>query len=192
MDDIQIIENALPPNLYSYIKNEMHRPEFPWNMTVGTASENDTDVSFSHTLYTSDSAYRSPAFPYLHSAFMDFTSGIQGRVTLLRVRAGLILPSAEPKIHAPHVDIEGNHWTALLYFTTEKDNGHTYFYKNRYNPYKYRNQFEQLQDEELEVQSTIASEENKLVIFKGDIYHSSSTPVNVPYRIAVNINFTIS
>lgn len=196
MEDIQIIDNALPQGLYSFIKNEMLRNEFQWSLSLSTAFENDGEVSFANTCYRNDNGTvlaQNEIFPYMHSAFLGFTSHLPGIKKLLRIRAGLILPTEKSKVHFPHIDTPKPHWTALLYFNTEENNGHTYFYEDRFDPQLYPSPEGPLQQAHLveDVLKTVAPKENRLVIFRGDIFHSSSTPVDIPYRIAVNFNFTI-
>lgn len=109
---------------------------------------------------------------------------------ILRIRCGLQLPINVDYVHDPHVDYTYPHWTALLYFCTEKGAGETYLYNQKYddswpNPYI---QWQKTKDE-FEVIEKVEPKENRCLIFRGDIFHSSSTPRSIARRLAVNVNF---
>jgi ectoine hydroxylase-related dioxygenase (phytanoyl-CoA dioxygenase family) len=62
------------------------------------------------------------------------------------------------------------HTTALLYLNDT--DGDTYFYK-----------------ENGDIDFQVSPKANKVIIFDGDMVHSSSTPTQTQYRIALNFNF---
>lgn len=110
---------------------------------------------------------------------------------LIRIRAGLQLPIGKELVHTPHCDFGTPHWTALFYFSTERNSGETYIYNEYFDPYKYRDvndQRDKLKDK-FTVLDKIEAVENRVLIFRGDVYHSSSAPQKINRRYAVNVNF---
>ena len=108
----------------------------------------------------------------------------------LRVRTGLLVPVGHKKVHAPHIDLLDPHWTALIYFSSEKGSGQTYLYDELYDPYLYSTPEKQWEGRQLPIAEMVEAKENRVVFFRGDMYHSSSAPETILKRIAMNINFT--
>lgn len=95
---------------------------------------------------------------------------------LFRIRYGCYFNnnSGKSTVHHPHVDAETPHYTALYYpFDTDGD---TYFYSDKSGS---------------EIIAQITPKKGQMVIFDGEIYHSSSTPVNHVLRTTLNFNFLI-
>ena len=63
--------------------------------------------------------------------------------------------------------------------------GETYIYNQHKTPHE---QYDNTKDK-FEVLEKIEAKENRVVFFKGDVYHSSSRPRTIYKRIAVNVNF---
>ena len=129
--------------------------------------------------------------PTIHTAFEDKILQYFKDVEILRIKAGLFTPSESEIVHYPHIDSPEPHWTALFYFSTEKDAGETHIYNQKYDPYKYKSfdvQYEITKDK-FEVLEKVEAKENRVLFFKGNVYHSSSRPRTVYKRIAVNVNF---
>ena len=117
---------------------------------------------------------------------MDSTD--QAVEKLLRIRLGLITPTAESLKHGPHIDREYAHKTAILYLNDT--DGPLYVYKERYNPGSGINSIDYLKNlQNMSVAQTFESKQNRLVWFDGLHYHSSSTPTNVTRRIAITFNY---
>ena len=95
-------------------------------------------------------------------------------------------------INDPHVDFEKEHYTGLLYLNDS--DGDTFIYNQKYDPSTnllMQEYFNTFLNGHLSVKETISPKQNRLVIFDGHYFHSSSTPTIVPARYVVNFNFTI-
>lgn len=110
---------------------------------------------------------------------------------VIRIRAGLQLPIGKELVHTPHCDFGFPHWTALIYFSTERGSGETYIYDEYFDPYTYRDVNDQRakRSDKFKVLDKIEAVENRVLIFRGDVFHASSAPQKIKRRYAVNINF---
>lgn len=106
-----------------------------------------------------------------------------------RIRCGMHIPVGHRKVNDPHVDMVEPHWTALMYFSTEKDAGHTYLYDEYYDPCMYPDTAVQVKGRELKVLDKVAPQENRIVFFRGDMYHAGSAPEKILRRCVMNVNF---
>lgn len=121
-------------------------------------------------------------------------------LNLIRIRTGLITHKNDPSFHFPHVDMTFSHFNALLYLTT--CNAPTRIFNETYN-FDYKNEVKKSSNEipqdveflhkeyggVLSTKCEIDSFENRMVIFYGAHYHSSSCPVDTNNRIVINYNF---
>lgn len=145
------------------------------------------DYGFTNVITTPDGTHE----PTIHKAFEDKVSEYFAVDDVKRIKAGLFTPSESEIVHYPHVDSPAVHWTALFYFSTEKGAGETYIYNQKWDAYKHKTPHEQYDNtkDKFEVLEKIEAKENRVVFFKGDVYHSSSRPRTIYKRIAVNVNF---
>jgi hypothetical protein len=191
-EDIIIIDDALPEELFKQIKNEISKSEFPWYYTSSSAyplddqQQNVYEYSFSHVVYE-NSDKKSAVFEYCYSGLLAALSKINLRIkNLIRIRLGMHTANENHIINDPHVDFENPHVGALLYLND--CNADTYFFKQIYNGslQKYEDS-----DFEKDVVESVAPKENRLVLFNGLRYHSSSKQTDVSRRIVINYNFEI-
>ena len=83
---------------------------------------------------------------------------------------------------APHIDIDGLHYTSIYY--TNECNAPTIIYneKSMSSPVDL--------SLKLTVKEKIYPKENRLVVFPGNYIHTGMCATDVPYRILINSNFT--
>jgi len=176
---IRVIDNALPVELFDDLRNFVTSPVFPWFFTTTTTNDY---YSMYNALTAKDFAqqYNSEfAIEYVSKGSAIFSQILQNYEEdnlnynyLVRMRLGLIHPRPIYTKHSMHTDFVFPHKTALLYILGDgKNDGVTTFLLNG--------------KEEI-----VAPKPNRLVLFDGDILHSSSTPTNSDFRIAMNINYT--
>lgn len=106
---------------------------------------------------------------------------------LIRIRAGLTTRTPYPVIHAPHVDWDNEHMTAL-YYVNDAD-GDTVFYNETRDPNLDISSFEWGKDKQFTVAQTVTPKADRLVIFDGSRFHSSTTSCNTDYRLIINYNW---
>jgi hypothetical protein len=103
-------------------------------------------------------------------------------ISLVRVRAGMFMPTSRGGAHIPHVDYYFPHYT-LLYYVNDSD-GDTILWQEKASkddPEAYPESFNILE--------RLTPKKGRAVLFNGMHYHSSSLPKKSTERIAINFNF---
>jgi len=86
---------------------------------------------------------------------------------------------AEASYGMPHVDIVGEtHLISAIYYANDAD-GDTVIFNQRYDSADLSN---------LTVKKTITPKRGRLVVFDGNLLHSSNTPRTADVRIVINFN----
>lgn len=187
---MEIFNNAFDEKLFLKIKETILTPEFTWHYS-STAYPEDIEgnklfnFSFSHTVFCEENI-KSGIYPLMYAAFIDFMKKNNQKFSnLLRIRVGLLGVTETPFYHAPHVDYQSEHKTALIYLNNS--DGPTTFYKEFYDPNSKKDSKDFIDN--LTISERIHPEENKMVVFNGLRYHASCTPTKHPRRITANFNF---
>lgn len=158
--------------------------DFPWFYSKNTAYEAREDnhqlwdFSFSHTVFVNgqgSSPITEKSISLTKSICDHFNFNL---IEIKRIRLGMMTKTPTHFTHNPHVDYPFPHMTALFYITT--CNGPTILYNQKFPD-----------DSFLKTQHTIYPEENKVVVFDGLQYHSSTTQTDKKQRIVMNINFIV-
>jgi hypothetical protein len=95
-------------------------------------------------------------------------------------------------VNEHHVDVGVPHMVALMYLNDS--DGDTIIYKEKMNPNHYKTPFtleeyDMYLRDKLTEDRRVTPKANRVVLFDGATYHSSSTPTTVDRRITMNINF---
>lgn len=200
------INNALPKNLFLKLKQFLYSDLCPWyftdNSAYGPGPLTDKNIlteeerkkylyhgSFAYTPFVNSVSNSSQSLLF-ESCVLSALDKAQVEIkNLIRIRVGLILGSPEPVVHGPHVDFEFPHKTALLYMTT--CDGDTLVYNEKFDFDSKDNIFTQMEkfNNKFTIKDKIKSEENKLAVFDGACFHSSSNPSDVSSRIVITANF---
>lgn len=196
------IENALSNALYLRLKGFLYSDACPWYYDEYSAydpsmlldSQKDKNDFLFHNSFVYapiiNGKHNSSDSLLFEACALDALDKANQQVKqLFRVRVGLIMGSHNQVVHSPHVDFEYPHKTALLYMST--CDGDTIVYKEKFDFEKKQNMFQQLQSigNNLTEDFRISCVENKISIFDGSFYHSSSSPTNASRRIVITINF---
>lgn len=190
----KILCDVVPLSLFNKIKNIIESETFPWYYVPTTAYTGDLSSSvetlhngsFHHTIHDNNALYECLE-DYLLCA-MD-ASEIKLN-TLHRIRIGMIPVSARNTINPPHVDYPFPHSVALLYLNNA--DGNTFLYNEKYDTESKKDILTYYQEDlnsNVTVMTSVTPQENKLVLFDGLHYHSSSAPVTTKRRITVNYVF---
>lgn len=198
LEDIIVIDNALPTLFYQHLKSKVFSSQVHWIFTEGTSDSNDQTLvndpcswSLAH-LAINDTRYLSPLSETCANTLVLILDNIEQEVSVLhRARLGLLPNFGKSVIHGAHVDQNFEHYTALLYFNN--NDGNTLFYDHTYDGYSNKTTVEYYQDhkQDFKVIKEVEPKENRCVIFNGLIYHSSSSPTKDKRRITLNFNFDI-
>lgn len=200
-----VMENALPDDLFKYLKSHIFNENFPWSYikTTGNADTGDDTYvySFYHRFYEDNcggvlNVSLKPIVDCCILSILDrANTHLQDKLKikdLYRSRTNLETIKPIYYEHTPHIDDQRKHYAAILYMNNS--DGDTIFYKQRYDVNNQRNWIEDIeyikQNGGFEIERTLTPEENKVVIFDGSIYHSSFSPVKSHTRCVVNFTFS--
>lgn len=172
-------DNVLGKNLWTQLT--MIVETLPWQLTQDTAWGTDSRVednfSFHHLARSNDqptSQYHDIA-DLVVRALLD-NANIRCN-QIVKIRFGLYTNIGHYKIHDPHVDLKYPHSTGLLYLNDS--DGDTIIYNERYdyNSNMDPNDFYKAKlQSKVTVYSRVEPKKNRLLVFDGSIYHSSSSP----------------
>lgn len=167
--------------------------QFKWDWVENTGYEKikenkEWDFSWAHFVFR-DGQIVSDLYPYLMPIVLNIGDAIGVDAQhILRIRIGCNTKTPMPIIHSPHIDSTVPHYTALLYLNDS--DGDTVIYNQKYpflkNSAPHDEYSKNLNFTELARHSP---EFNKVVVFDGSHYHSSSSPTIADRRIVVTMNF---
>ena len=202
---MKIIENALPQMVFNNVKRKLSRTDFPWYFTKTAYDDSNLNengpssipmTSWAHVIFSPDDndeyTKNSPWFNMFETLILTmFDKAREPIEKIYRIRLGLITGQDSNYINSAHVDYQFPHKNALFYFNTS--DGDTIFYNEKYDIDSGLDSMQyylQKLNRDLTVNERITCEENKLIIFDGLTYHSSTTPTNVARRMVLNVNFS--
>ncbi len=194
---MNVLDNALSPQLFNYIKSQIFDSNFPWyyHHTSNKLSEESMyGNSFSH-LILDNNKVNSLIAADCRAALYTLADKIGLKIdSVSRIRAGLLEPKPTGLYtNTPHVDNEYlEHHVGLLYLNDS--DGDTLIYNEQYNPKSGLTEsdyYDIVLHRKVTVNQNIECKENRFVCFDGYTYHSSTCPMNVNRRITVNFNFTV-
>lgn len=202
---ILVKSDAVPVSLFLRIKRSVESETFPWFYTPTTAYtaaetsvENLYNGSFGH-IALDNGRKNSEYSDILEAALLTALDGFGIELkTLHRIRVGFIPVCPVQTINPPHVDMVKPHKVGLLYL--DDSDGDTIIYNEKYDPLVgggplYNDHrdilwyYEKDLGGQVSVMQKISPEKNKMIVFDGYHYHSSSSPTKTKRRIAVNYVF---
>jgi hypothetical protein len=186
----KIIDNALPNLQFKKLKERFFKFSVGWFWLESSAYPgqviDDYSYSFYNWILSPDGDFWEPNFSLCMSALHCALDDYYDDISVLRIRAGLHSANPTNIVDEPHVDIYQPHMVALLYLNDA--DGPTYLHNKKYVP-EDGNQIS-LKDIDLSQSIKVMPKENRLLLFNGSIYHSSSKQTTPSRRIAINYNFT--
>jgi hypothetical protein len=179
---MQVIDDFLTPSYHSEILQFVEGGEMQWyyspDITVdGKVSKQLGLHGFSNHFY--DIMRETPPSPF-QSLMMPFLFQVKDLVKsprILRARLDMTLynPFCLPDAcaHTPHVDMNGEHHTAV-YYVNDSD-GDTIIYNEREELGTYT------------IKQKVTPKQGRMVLFDGSLYHTAEQPLN-NVRCVVNYN----
>lgn len=196
---IDVRKNIIGNYYLDFLKDKLINDNV-WSYLPSVVNKNLTkdDESFGFTVFLH--RYIDPEFspiePY-HTLLLPLILTLQEKHELknffiLRVRFGLILNKDRKIINTPHVDFEyddklaKNHKNILFYFNTT--DAPTYIYNETSEGISDSVQYGTENKQNFTINSEIPCVENTSVLFDGENFHSSTTPLDSQWRLVLNIN----
>jgi hypothetical protein len=150
--------------------------------------EEQKTVGFTHVLMDQD-GIESPFLPTFAPLLDIISDALPYPVEFFRVRLALQLANGKDSYNGPHTDHETDHYAALFYLNDSS--GDTVFF-HEYDDPSYGSVDERwvkATSQPYNKLMGVTPEANKLFVFNGHRFHSSSNPTTNPYRIILNLNF---
>ena len=188
MHDILIIDDVVDKETQDLIENTIFSAETQWTFGRTVFSHSDpklnkqatkTSMNFTKSLFRIDDNFSVSDISIYIKPLQNLS--VQ---TLITSRIQLQLPVITDKLYGlPHVDgIRNTTYRAAVYYVNDSD-GDTVFYKET---------TKQISPDNipvnLTVYKTVSPKKGRLIVFSGDIYHSSGKPKN-DIRCIINYNF---
>ena len=193
MDDIFIIDNAVPEEQQDIIERLVTGDSFGWMYNPQTAYTNQLleKISFQDEFFKD--SLDSPLFSHIlwneygrnshmFNAFIPVLDATPYQFhRLVRCKINLTLPvegSTKDTHSYPHVDYVDNEGLITgLYYVNDSD-GDTFLF-NEMSPHKGA----------LTIAKRISSKKGRLVLFDSQRYHAGNNPIHHPTRLTLNFNF---
>ena len=191
MSDIKIIDNLLPDGYANALEIDILRNGFPWayvdDVTYGNT---DGTPGLTHVLFELEHKITSNYLPFFKPIVyhIEKESGYAIH-TLLRMRIGLInrVSKTESIINQPHVDFYYPHVTACYYISD--GDGDTIAYNQMWKDGDGFDHNKVIETTDFTIAERCKPKKNRLFVFNGARYHSSSTPTEFNKRIVLTINY---
>jgi hypothetical protein len=170
-DQIKIIDNFLPNDIFKEFQSIFLDSKFPWYFSDYSVDPGDKISQFCHAIYM-DMEPISYCWEYIKPVLINGLE-LKNHQSILRVKVNAT-PSyssiLSKKFHYDIVEDDGitvsPHNVAIIYINT--NDGFTYFKDG----------------------AKVESIENRCVIFPGNLMHAGSTCTNSPVRIVLNVDYT--
>lgn len=188
MKDVIVFDDIIPPVYQNWLIDCIKNPDLKWMIKDNAISdlfEDDPRNGYCnfHYLYEVEQGELSP----LCNAFMPLALQFRDKLkaeSLLRMRVNHVPAWCSSIIQLPHVDsYVKNSWNVVYYI--DNSNGDTIIYNERtQDPQQY---VELAKQDKFTEMTRVSPKKGRAVAFKGDLFHSSTTPVGT-WRPVVNIN----
>lgn len=188
---IHIIDNLTSSGNAKYLETALLN--HPWYYLKDTAynqfnvEEQPYQASWVHFLYNNEQSL-SDLKPLTESLLILALNKLSLSISkLIRIRAGLSTRTPIPITHGAHVDWDNFHMSAI-YYVNDSD-GDTIFYEEQRDENLGINSKDWSSKRNFTVKQTVTPKADRMVIFNGLNYHSSSTPCKNDYRVILNFNW---
>ena len=192
---IKVIDNLLPEGYVDDIEYDITRTGFNWFYIKDCTSPfYGTNSGFVHPAFDHGKE-PSDWFPFIKPLVYSIEEANGERIKqLFRIRVGLLLPTNEQNYNhnTPHVDFLWEHKTACFY--PKGSDGDTVIFKQRLEDVGTTNIDNEVLREyvdktKFDVLESVTPVKNRLVIFDGLNFHSSTKPKLNDTRFVITVNF---
>lgn len=187
--------NILPKSVLNHLQKDIFSDRFPWysvSLDYSRGKKHPLSFHWTHSALMQDDCNSSICKMLQVTSMFALESVGENVDKILRIRIGLHQITPQPFVGSPHVDFPVAHKVALIYLNNS--DGDTILYNEKFdiaftNKLDSQQYFEQKLDGKVTEMERVAPEENKMILFDGLHYHSSSSPVRAPRRFVINIDY---
>ena len=187
----QVVNNVLPQRFADAIEQDIQQNDFPWYyLNDVTNSQYGTNYGFVNLLYN-NGCILNDYYKFFKPAIFQIAEAVNAPIQdILRVRIGFLLPTNTATQNTPHVDFYQPHLTACYY--VNNSDGNTVIYdktiKDVGKEYNDPIVKEFVGSTKFTTIATCSPEKNKVLVFNGQHFHSSSNPSSTK-RLVITINW---
>jgi thiol-disulfide isomerase/thioredoxin len=184
------IDKFLSDEQEDAILNLTTDPNFPWFYSAGTVLPEDAKdnpfiiakgknpFQFIHRIDLENCPFVDVLAPILNTLASEFNRNI----SIVRMKFNMLTRGKSSEFHFPHTDVdEMDDCYTAIYYVNEAD-GATHLF----------DQFGPKESDEVTIKATSEPKKGKVVVFRADRFHASSSPVDSDCRIVLNIVFKVS
>ena len=176
----KIIDNILDNNLLNIINKIILDNKFAWYFSKYTALSENEDIkkyknSYEHFQFSHWIILNSEINSDMGSVLQELIKPLPFKLDqILRAKINFLpqykIEDNRNKHNVPHTDLERKHKVAIIYL--DDSDGFTYLFNN-----------------DATILKKVEPKLGRVLIFNGDIEHTSSHPIDSKYRIVFNINY---
>ena len=181
----KIIDNFLDPGYYNLIVSHFlgTNASVKWHYQDDMSGHDGvTNQGFSHSIWY-DNAQDSEYYPIL-LPMIERIKYMLGNNYCYRVVSYMTLQTGSKRNFSHHVDMPGIKHNSVIYYLNDSD-GDTCLYKEE----KPLDSMERVSLDSLTLAERVQPKANRLLLFQGNQWHSSESPVVSPRRVIFNMNF---
>jgi hypothetical protein len=172
---MKIFDNVICEDNSKKLEELLLSQDFPWFLIQKSSGKSKSVNGFTDTVqfehhFIRDNQITSQAIHQVMDLlnWSNVLENIEVSPNIFRMKSNLLLQTQD-KPNTPHIDLDYSH-TVLLYYVNDSD-GPTIFY-----------------DKEFNVVNKIFPKRGRIVVFDGQIYHSSTPPQTNTHRCVINFN----
>lgn len=185
-----IIDDVLPEPIFNRIQSlVVNNPFFNFsaNKTFNENIENSKKINYNSICFAAEPRteweYQYFALPLI----MALSKKNLQIENLIRIRFALFLRDIKQITNIPHIDDPYHKHFVGLYYLNETD-GTTKIWKQKHKNFNTEPKF--YNTDEVDLLEEVSPKLNRMVIFNGEHYHSSTLPTKTQLRYVINYNFT--
>ncbi len=195
------LRNVIDDENFKRLQKELFSSQMPWYLSgtytstkypnlIDIDAEEAPNFSYSHLVYINEQPLSDLYEPISKIIWDGLEKMGEKPKELLRIKVNMSTNQPNVYIHEAHVDFDEHHTSGLIYINTT--NGPTTIYNEKYDskymlsPEEY---LKKILNNKLTIKEKIECEENKMMIFDGRYYHSSSVQSDTYRRIVINFNY---
>lgn len=189
-----VIDNLLPPSYANQIEFDLLQWNFPWYYVNDVTFKNyGTNGGLAHVAYD-EGTPPSNWYSFIKPVVYHIADAVGKPIDkLLRIRVGFLTPSNQEaySCNAPHVDFLIPHITAC-YYVSDSD-GDTIVYDKKLAdagiPISNQRLIEYAEQTDFNAISKCTPVKNRVCVFDGMSFHSSTKPKQHDRRLVITINY---
>ena len=162
---------------------------FGWFFNPTTSYKNKVADTFQFTHKFYDELYNSASFYYQNVLELFHATGIKYE-KFLRIKSNFTVPSLKLGTKHQHIhrDLENENVSTFLYYVNDSD-GDTIFYDDNKKGIKSDKKGRYIPPVNMKEIKRFKPKKGTGLVFKSNILHAGSNPVNYDKRIVINFNF---